>query len=124
MTFKIDFKYSAIQALKYIAAYIIAALLVLCFLNLQDPEGFILSSLLAAVTIYFISFFPRSIVIENGIISFSGKTANDRIHLELTEIRKIKIGSKFYYTVTLFTKSGREYTLHPADPESLISNLC
>lgn len=123
MKFKIDLKYAAIQALKYIAAYIIAALFILYLLNLQDPEGFIISSLLAAITVYFICFFPRSIVIDNGIISFSGKTSYDRIYLNLTDIRKIEVDSKYYNTVTIFTKSGIKYTLHPADPAALISSL-
>lgn len=123
MKFKIDLKYTAIQALKYIAGYVIAVLFILCFLNLQDPEGFILSSLMAAVTIYFVCFFPRSIVIDNGIISFSGKTSYDRIYLDLADIRKIEVDSKPYNRVTFFTKSGTEYTLHPAAPASLISNL-
>lgn len=123
MKFKIDLKYAAIQALKYIAAYIIAALFILYLLNLQDPEGFIISSLLAAITVYFICFFPRSIVMYNGIISFSGKTSYDRIYLDLADIRKIEVDSKLYNTVTFFTKSGTEYTLHPTDPAALISSL-
>lgn len=115
MKFNIDKRYIVIQSLNAIVCYILGVLIVMYFLHPEDLYDFVGASLFAAIIVFFIYFFPRSIYVKDGIISFGGKNCFKRNHVNLTEITQIKYSCKFYNTVLLVTKSGEEYKLHPKD---------
>ena len=119
MEFKIDRRYIAIQTLKALVGYVVAVLIVLCFFNLNDPDGFVGASLLACVTIYFLFILPRKIIVENGVISFTEKNGTVRTKINIADIGYVETSHKPYNTVTIQTRAGEKYKLHPKDAEAL-----
>ena len=119
MEFKIDRRYIALQTLEAIVGYVIAVLFVLYFFNLDDPEGFVGASLLAGVTIYFLFILPRKIIVENGVMSFTEKNGMVRTTIKIADISHVEISNKRYNTVTIQTRAGEKYKLHPKDSEAL-----
>lgn len=119
MEFKIDKRYITLQTLKAIVGYAIAVLIVLYFFNLDDPEGFVGTSLLAGVTIYLLFILPRKIIFENGVISFTEKNGMARINIRIADIGYVETSYRRYNAVTIQTRSGEKYKLHPKDAEAL-----
>lgn len=114
MKFRIDRRYIAIQSLKAIVGYTLGVFIVLYFLDSKDPYGFVGASL-AVCVLFFILYFPRRIYLEDGIISFVEANRRERRNVELTDIVRIERSHKIYNKMTLVTRSGRMYTLHPKD---------
>ena len=54
MKYGIDIKYIALIILKVLAAYGISLVIVLSSFNLSDPSGFVLSSITAAIAIFWV----------------------------------------------------------------------
>lgn len=123
MKYEIDRRYIAIRTLLVIVCYILGILIALSLLKLRDPMGFVGSSLFAGIVVYFMYFLPRKINMKDGIISFVENNRRDRTEVKLIDIVQIEYGCKFYNTVTILTKSGTQYELHPKDAKALIDDI-
>lgn len=121
MKFKIDKRYIAIQLLKAIVAYIFGVLIVLTCLDLEDPLEFIGTTLVVCIILFFIFFYPKNILVKDGIICFKKKNSFKRIKVDLTDITHVESKSNLYNTVTIKTKSCKTYKLHPNEVEKLES---
>lgn len=119
MKFKTDGRYTAIQLLEVIGCYILGVMAVLFLLNNDDPIGFIGSSSAALLFVYFLCFFPRSIQVGEGMISFKKEYGYQRVNLCLSDIVDVQTDTKYYNTVTIVTRNREVYRLHPRDIESL-----
>lgn len=123
MIFKIDKRYIAIRSLLVIVCYMFGVLIILSFTDLKSPIDFVASSLFASVIMYFIFFFPRKIVIKDGMINFVESNRFKRSKVRLADITQTDYVCRFYNTVTIFTKSGGDYKLHPKDANDLINYI-
>lgn len=119
MKFKIDRRFIASQTFKAIAGYLIGLLIVLWFLDIKEPLDFIVISLVAGILVYFMSVFPRKIIVIDGIMSFVEKYGWERCRVKLTDITDMETEHKLYNTVILMTRSGKKYILHPKDAMAL-----
>lgn len=123
MMFKIDKRYIAIRFILVIVCYIFGVLITLILTDLISPIDFVVSSLFASVILYILFFFPRKIVIKDGIISFVENNRFERSKVRLADITQTDYVCRFYNTVTIFTKSGRNYILHPKDANNFINYI-
>ncbi len=121
MIFKIDKRYIAIQSLKAIVAYIIGVLIVFTCLDVEDTLGFVGTTLVVCIILFFIFFYPKNILVKDGVIRFKKKNSFKRIKVDLTDIAHVESKSKLYNTVTIKTKSCHTYKLHPNETEKLES---
>lgn len=119
MKFKIDKRYIAIQSLLAIVGYILGVFIVLKYLDLRTPLEFVGTSLVAGITIFFVLFYPRNILIKDGSISFVKRNSFERTEVNLANISQVERSYKFYNTLTIFTKEGRMYKLYPEDAQGL-----
>lgn len=103
-----------------IVGYVLGILLVVFMLSPKDIVGLIGTSSLVGIVIFCIFFFPRSIIVEDGSISFVPPNSYERLKIKLSDIVKVESSFKIYNTVMIFTKSGMYFKLHPKDPRYLI----
>lgn len=78
MKIKIDKRYIAIQSLKAIVAYIIGVLIVLTCLDLEEPLGFVGTTLVVCIILFFIFFYPKNILVKDGASVLNGKTVSEQ----------------------------------------------
>lgn len=123
MEFKIDGRFVISQLLKAIVGYAVGVALVLLILKNNDPYGFIGASFAAGIVIYFAFYYPRSIVVEDGLLIFVKDNSRDKISLHISDVSGVSTNKKFYNTLTIATYSGDEYTLHPKDLDGLVNLL-
>lgn len=123
MKFRIDRKYIAVQMLKAVAGYLVGLGIVLCFRGFKDVWDIIIPSFCAGLTLFLIFWVPRKIYVKDGVVSFTKENNYERTNVTENNIAKVETMSKFYNTLTLTTKSGESYKLHPADPQSLESMI-
>lgn len=124
MKYSIDKKYIAVLVLKALAAYGVGLLIV--FLiggRRQDPEGFIMASLAAAIFVFFFRLLPKPILVEDGTVSFFKKNTRERINIPMSQIVSVETQSGYYHTLTIKTIAGDAYELHPANPEELKDHI-
>lgn len=114
MKFTSDWRFTAMQILKTIVGYIISISFVLCVLKPADQLGSIGSILAFCVVMFFVYFFPRSIYINDGIVSFVRDNSYGRCKVALSEITKVEQKPGLYNTLELTTESGIVYRLHPS----------
>lgn len=119
MKFKIDKRYIAIQSLLAIVGYILGVFIVLNNLDLRTPLEFIGTSLVAGITLFFVFLYPKNILIKDGGISFVKRNCIERTKVNLSDITQVKRSYKFYNTLTIITKEGRNYNLYPEDAKEL-----
>ncbi len=125
MRFRIDIIYIALQALKAIIGYFVGIMIVLYFRDFADIWDIVVPSLCAAIILFVIFMIPKSIIVKDGIISFTKENHHERVKVKLTEIIRIETNTYLYNTLTIFTKAGKKYRLHPEDlqaMESILSN--
>ena len=94
-------------------------LIVFAICNVNDPIGFFGASFIAATALYSVYFYPRAICINDGIILMKKNNSWKKVKVKLSDIVTIQTNSKFYNTVTISTKSGVKYHLHPRDVVAL-----
>ncbi len=123
MKFRIDGRFIALQALGCIACYALGVLIVFAICNVNDPVGFIGASFIAATALYSVYFYPRAIFINDGVVSIKKKNSWKRIKVELSDIVSAETSTKFYNTVTMTTKFGNTFQLHPKDAQAFMSAL-
>lgn len=119
MKFKIDKRYIAIQSLLAIVGYMLGVFIVLKYLDLRTPLEFVGSSLVAGITIFFVLFYPRNILIKDGSISFVKRNSFERTEVNLATISEVERSYKFYNTLTIITRAGKIYKLYPEDAQGL-----
>ena len=119
MKFQIDGRFIAIHALECAVYYAMGVLIVFAICNVNDPIGFIGASFIAATALYTVYFYPRAICINDGIILMKKNNSWKKVKVKLSDIVTIQTNSKFYNTVTISTKSGVKYHLHPRDVVAL-----
>lgn len=123
MEFKTDGRFVICQLLKAIVGYVVGVALVLLVLKNRDPYGFIGASFAAGLVIYFAFYYPRPIIVEDGLVNFVKENSRDKISLHISDISRVSSNKKFYNTLTIVTHSGLEYTLHPQDLYGLANLL-
>lgn len=119
MEFKIDERFVVIQSLKAIVGYLIGVCFVLYFIRLDEPLPFVVGSLFGCVALYFITVFPRKIMVVGGTLSFMNKYGLKRKIITLEDIKDVHIDSGLYKTMTVMTKSGKRIVIHPRDCRKL-----
>ncbi len=123
MKFRIDIKYIVVQALKALTAYLIGIFIILSFRSHSDLWDIVLPSLFAGVTLFVIFMIPRSISVMNRTISFTKENCAERITIKLVDIINIETDFHLYNTLTLITRSGNKYRLHPEDLQGLQNEI-
>lgn len=93
------------------------------FLEIKNPIDFVGTSLFAGIILYFVFFFPKNILIKDGVICFMVKNRLEKTKIKLVDVAQIEYGFKFYNIVTIITKTNRKYLLHPKDAKALIDYI-
>ena len=119
MKYGIDIKYIALLILKVLVAYGISLVIVMSFFNLSDRSGFVLSSITAAIIIFWVFLFPRPITVRDGNLNFRKKYSLERISIPISHIVSADIKSGWHNRVIITTVSGSQYDLFPSDPQAL-----
>ena len=81
--------------------------------------SFVVASLFGCVALYFMTIFPRKIMVEGGTLSFTNEYGLKRRNIPLADIKDVHIDSGLYKTMTVMTKSGERIVLHPRDCHEL-----
>ncbi len=119
MRFKIDKRFTTIQLILAVVGYALGITILLFFSNMNNLPELIGITSVACVLLYFVSFYPRDIVIKDGILSFADKHHYTKLKIQVSDITQIDCKYKYYNTLTITTTSGDEYKLHPMDAEAL-----
>ncbi len=88
-------------------------------LDLKTPKDFVGTSLFAGIILYFVFVYPKSILIQDGIISFVVKNCVQRTKINLLDITKVECSCKYYNSMVIKTKFGDNYKLHPKNAKKL-----
>lgn len=119
LVLKIDKRYIAFQILKAILGYCLGVLIVILKLKPCDKIGFIVVSLLSATIVYLFCFHPRMIFVTHGMVSFVKNNTYHKCEIKISDVAKVTTSTILYNTITIVTKSGMKYHLHPQEMKPL-----
>ena len=79
--------------------------------------GFAITTFVVCAILFFVFFFPRNIIVGNGILKFVRPNSYQATQINLSDISHLECSCKHYNTVTVTTKDGCKYQFHPKDAQ-------